>query len=711
MSTSRSRWPEALTHAGLAALLSPLLLAVGQPLFTDDSWWHLALGREFARSGPWLRADPLLFTAPGPPAPASWLFDVGLFGVDSLAGFAGLRVAHALLVAAILWLAWSLLRRASGSRSAASLLTGAFAVLSAYRLIQLRPHLLTMLATLAVYRLLVEGGTIPSRRRIAATAALLALWVNVHAGFLLGLVTIGSALAGALASVAFGPSARRASEQRRARALAIALLVAAAASLVNPSGVDPHLAYFAAGAETPALSRVADEWMPTELFRLPVANLPPSPLAWALDWLLVVGCAALMFAATRRDRAAAVDRSFDPALLSLSAVSLIAIAMAVRFCWLAIFPLLLLAQWTRRSGWLGADSPRRDWALAALALLMLPGFLRLGDWPAISRAMPSGWSGYAQPYLAAKYHGHAAWLLADAELEGNLFNEYFMGGFLGYWLAPQLRCFVNGSLNVELEAIDANLPIRERRGARPAEGFLELLDRQRIDVFFGIHQPQPGPPNRPWFYTTAYLEGSPGWIRIFRNQRSALYLRANEHNAGNLERIAGYFAREGVPFDPRAGFDPERVLDERPGWAVDHGLAPVDFQALVAAARDRGSARHRSALDRLASVYAALGVYERAVEIDRSLLVDAPRALRPRRRLVWSLLRLGRAAEAAEAAVPLQQTSDRLGRAIAEAAAHAVGHPTDDPVSWSARLPVFTNSEAWQLLAGQRHPPPRLRRD
>jgi hypothetical protein len=718
VSPLRSRAPEALTQAGLAALMAPLLLAVGQPLFTDDSWWHLALGREFARAGPRLAADPLLFTAPGPPEPVSWLFDLGLYEIVELAGFAGLRVVHLLLVVAILCLAWSLLRRASGSRTAASLLTGGFVVLSAYRLVQLRPHLVTMLATLILYRLLVEGGAVPTKRRIAFAAMLLAFWINVHAGFLLGLVVIGAALGGSLVAIPSRSETRRRTERSRAIGLAVALVLTAAATLMNPSGVESHLAYFSAGVDTPALSRVGDEWAPIELFRFPVASLPPSPLAWSLIWVLVVGSVVACASALRgwrRETKPDPAPAIDPALVSLTLVSLVAMWIAVRFSWLAIFPLLLLAESGRRTTWFRATRFRGSsrplhWAAAAAALLMLPGFLRFGIWPAITTTLPSSLAGYAQPYTAAKYHSHAVWVLADAGLEGNLFNEYFMGGFLGYWLAPQLRCFVNGTLNVEAAAIDANLPIRERRGALPGESFLELLDRQRIDVFFGIRQPQVGAPNRPWFYTTAYLEGSPGWIRIFRNQRSALYLRANARNDANLKRIDEYYAREGVPFDPRDGFDPERVLRERSSWAIAHGLVPVEFQRLVGATRAHDTSRRQGALDRLSSVYAALGVYDRAAGIDRQLLEEEPRALRPRRRLVWSMLRLGRATEAAEAAGPLARAGDPLSRAITGAAAHAVSHPTDDPVTWSARLPVFTNAEAWRLLAGQLLPPARTRR-
>ena len=130
---------------------------------------------------------------------------------------------------------------------------------------------------------------------------------------------------------------------RLAAALGLGLLV----TLANPSGVDQHLAYFAAGTETPALTRVADEWARLDPFRLPVSNLPPSPLAWGLVWGLLVATPAAALWATlrwRRGAGSEAESEVDPALVALAGASLLALLLAVRFLWLGIFPLLLLAQ-------------------------------------------------------------------------------------------------------------------------------------------------------------------------------------------------------------------------------------------------------------------------------------------------------------------------------------------------------------------------------
>ena len=140
--------PSFIVHVATLAVVGLMLLSAGQPIFTDDSWWHLAIGEVYAKAGPWLSSDPFLFLSEGPPAPAAWLTDVVFYGVHVVSGFSGLRIGHVVIVAAALWLAWSMLRRASQSAVFASLGTALFTLLTAYRFFQLRPHLFTIFAGL-----------------------------------------------------------------------------------------------------------------------------------------------------------------------------------------------------------------------------------------------------------------------------------------------------------------------------------------------------------------------------------------------------------------------------------------------------------------------------------------------------------------------------------------------------------------------------------
>jgi hypothetical protein len=699
-----------MTHLSVGAIALLLLVAVGQPLVAPDSWLHLALGRAYASEGPWLSEDPILFTAPGPPAPTAWLAGLALHAIELAGGFHALRIAHVALVAGILCLAWSLLRSASGSAVVASLGTGLFVALADYRLVQLRPDLVTILAALLLYRLLLERPVPASPRRIALAALLFAVWVNSHAGFLLGLVLVATVVGSLLLAGLLRGRGWPEPDRARVGSLALALLVGALATLANPDLLDPHLAYLAAGEATPALDFVEDEWRPLDLLALPRPGVPPSPLGWAIAWGMLVATASIGVAATRRSGSGVDGRrdAIDPPLLALAAISLVAMLVAVRFSWLGIFPLLLIGK--RVSPWLdGGDL--RLLAPAAVAALLVPGYLRLGDWPVVSQSVPPRLASYADPYNAALYHANAAWMLRDAGLRGRLFNRYEDGSFLGYWLAPELRVFIAGSLNFAPDLIDRYAALNQRRGLADGTRFEEILDSFELDLFIGIGPPGVATDARRRRDTITHLERAEGWKPIFRSVRTGVWLREDERNDANLERVACYYAREGVPFDPVRGFDPEPVFRRAPAWAIEHGVVPADFADLER--RATSGAPNATSRGRLAATWAALGVYERSVEIDRGTLGAFPEEGAARRRLVWSLLHLDRAAEALAESEPLLRAdaSDPLGPVVAAGAqAYARAASPEERAGIVARLPLLTPREERSVAARLARPWPRLER-
>jgi hypothetical protein len=726
---------EFLPHVIIGALVVMVLIAAGQPITTDDLWWHLALGDAYARAGPWLEQDPLLFTSPGPPVAAAWLADLGLHWISNFGGFNALRLTHVFWVAGILTLAWCLFWRASRSRMAASLCKGAFLSLSAYRLIQLRPHLLTMLFTLLLYRILLESKDRPSRWQIVGAVLLCALWPNLHAGFLLGPALIMAEIAGfAVYGAVQGAAKRRGSSNGSSAAidsrfvwLAGTLVLGTLATSLSPAGFDPHLAYVVAGTETPSLTRVADEWTPFAALAIPQPGGLIKPMTWVVYWLLVSGCliAAIgPFIVRSNDQQSSRLRA-SPGLVALSLLGIVAPLIAVRFLWLGIFPLLLLSTPLGRllgaptDGDRGSNTERNLRPLfivgsaTAAATLLIVGFSKFGDWPAISRSIPRNAQQYAKPYFATKYQAHAVWMLRDAELEGNLFNEYYMGGFLGYWLAPNIRTFVNGTLNVKLDAMDANLPIRERRGALAGESFTELLDRQGVDLFLGIGLPRVKQNRRPWFHTTAHLENTPGWILVFRNLTSSVYMRDHSRNAENLSRVGRFYRDRGVPFDADRGFDTARVIREAESWSFANGVIPTYYDQLVKNSKDTNTETGFQPRNLLASFYGALGLYGEAIEMDHELLARFPDATPVRRRLIWCLLRIGSFAGAAELAQPHVRSrhSDPLLQRVEKVASDAIdAEARKDSAMLEklsgriARLPVFTIPEARALRTSVQSP-------
>ncbi len=696
-----------LAHASTGAIALLLLIAVGRPLFTDDLWWHLALGESYLAEGPWLQRDPLLHTALGPPPPATWFADLILVAVERAAGFAGLRGLHAAVVATILALAWRCLRRASGCALAASFGAACFAALGAYRLFQLRPELASQIAAIAVCALVLRDRERPGGLALAGAVAICGAWANLHAAFALGPLLLFAGAVGAALEIPWLAPAQRPPSIARAFRLGAAAIAALLAACANPSGPAAYLPYLRAGSQTPDLEQVSDEWARFAAFSLPLENLPPSPLCWALVWFLLLATPLAIGAWLRRLHGGRHrEPDLDPALIGISLCSLVAMLAAVRFVWLGVFPLWLLAQALRAAP--RAQLQRAPLALATAALL--PAFMWLGDWPFLSRGLSTQPADYLEPYAVRKYFAHAAWFLDDAALRGKLYNAYFSGGFLGFWLRPELRVFVNGSLNLPPDVMKTYHAIQAGGTDPAARDLSALLDAYGVDLFLGIGMPAAPIPNRPWQYTTSHLERDARWLLVFRAATSAVYLRRSESNRENLARVADYYARAGIPFDSARGLDPEQVLHAAPAWAVEHGLVPVDYAQLEAASTSAGPQRRAGILERLANANAVLGLYERSAALDRQLLGLHPGWTPARRRLVWSLLRQGRAEQARAEASRLRQRAPTDGSAAyleATANEYAATADREQRNGIAATLLLFSREEALGISSRYRAPEAR----
>lgn len=671
-----------------------VLIAVGQPIFTDDVWWHLALGRAYADHGPWLAEDPLLFTSNGPPPPLSWLADVTLWKIWNTFGFAGLRVFHVSWIAATLAIVWSILEKASGNRMLASVGAALMALLSAYRLVQLRPDLATIALALLLFRVLLQDREVPSPRRCGVAILMMALWANLHPAYPIGPVLVLASCAG-LYGVAYVQSEnlRRLTRARAGRLLIVATL-GVGATLLNPVGADAYRLAFSAGVGSEGLAVVLDEWNRFQPFSPPSASLPPSLLLWISTWILFV---ALSVAVFRRVRGTWKGEAHaqEVVVLVAAAAGFVAMLSASRFAWMAVFPLALLAGDLREH----LRKARVAGALAVFAVALVPAFLAWGDWPMVTRGMPRTPEGYRIPYASSKYHGHAVSILRGAGLEGNLFARYPEGGFISFWLSPSIRPAIGGSLHATEDAMNAAFAIRERIGTPAHPRFEEAVDAMGIDLFLGTGLPVEQGPGQPPNYSTIHLEGVPGWIPIFRNLDSSIYLRRNDRNDANLDRIAAYYAAHGVPFDRARGFEPQRVLTRATAWAETRGVW-TPFLVVP-----RGSAPTMRDLDRVASAYLALGIYAPSWRANEALLRIAPLDPGALRRRAWLLLRPSRNTQPAEiktsvrALSELSDTSRLSGPGRTLLALLQRGFE-DAATSrrYSQTVPVFTQPEAWALL-------------
>src|SRR5215211_4514207 len=192
-----ARFRLTLDHVWIVAAL--LLIAL-RPLLTpippNDFWWHLATGRIIATTGAIPIADSFSYTRAGQPFyDQSWLAQLFMYRLYQIGGVPLLIVVQALVIA----LAYGLLLRLCMRRTGHVRLSVGLPLLTTLPLSAsnwfvrpqsyVPPIFAAFLMILTEYRLAIS-------RRLWLLPLLMALWVNIHGTFVLGLALIGITFVG-----------------------------------------------------------------------------------------------------------------------------------------------------------------------------------------------------------------------------------------------------------------------------------------------------------------------------------------------------------------------------------------------------------------------------------------------------------------------------------------------------------------------------------
>jgi len=362
----------------------PVALLRSGSLGETDTFWEIRTGLLTITQRSLPIVDPFSWVVHGQPWTLnSWGFNVAIAAFYRLAGLPGVALACASLVAVVGAMVLLLARRLGAS----AVVTATLLLLTSPLLIgwlSARPQLVDYVAVLALTLLmsrLVEGRA--SAWPLLALGVLTIVWVNLHAGALLGV-----AIVGAITVMVF---ARRRTRDRGGWCLA-ALVTVAASSLVNPYGIDLiRQTVRVKGAST----GIIDEW----------AHLDPTNATQMI--MIVLGLMALVVAARRGD--AVFAGALSVAVLgSVTAIRLLPI--------LVLFALPVLAAFASQPAVLGYLHSRRvvlgPGAVAGLAALL---------WLAV----PSlGHIGRPDPAI------YPTNVVRDIPRNCRLFNSYLLGGFV-----------------------------------------------------------------------------------------------------------------------------------------------------------------------------------------------------------------------------------------------------------------------------------------
>jgi hypothetical protein len=540
-----------------------------------DLGFHVKTGERVVTEGRIPRADTFSHTAYGHPWPLHQaLPGVVFYAIDRAAGPSGLGALQVLLVTGtyllVLHAAIRAARRPAWSWWLA-LLVVVFAVAARPRFL-LRPFLFSglCLALLAVAILRHQQGG--GRRWALAAGLVFAAWVNLHAGWVSGVVLLGTQQVGSVAE-----ALRRGSPWRRA--IAGRLVVAAAGGLAVGGG----LAGLIGNAGLPAIrlptgffldpffqARI-DEFLPLDL-RDPATAAPFALAAVAL----VLG--------RRKGSLAAILPLLAFALLALSTRRLVFDFSIVAP--IAMASLLAASAGERR---LGERSrvlgrvPGRGEALATVGVAsILFARLSIGGEPSFGfgfqRSMPTA----------------AVRFLAERAPAGEVFNEDAFGGLLLWRSWPPRRVFIDNRLEVYGAPFfrDVYMPIMN---AEP--GWEDALDRWGVSHLLLRNDPKRVP-------LLAAAWQSPRWRLVFLDDVAAVFFHATRMPDELRDRTYRLL-------DPTSDGAYAMTADPR---ALVEELA----RAIEAAPESSGNARNLMglALHRLYGCEAAMPYFRAALDFD-----------------------------------------------------------------------------------------------
>jgi len=449
------------------------LLAGNRLLIDPDTMWQITVGQWIIDHRAVPEVDVYSFTMRGQPwISTQWLAQVIYAGAYAIAGWSGPVVLAAAAIAATFALLAKFLNRRLSESTTLVFIAAALALTVPHLLA--RPHVLAMPVMIAW----VAGLIAAADRRDAPSYFLLplmALWANLHGGFVFGLMLVAAV---ALDAVLSAEAGSRKSLTLRWAAFALAAL---AASCLTPYGWNSALAsqkILALGSALPLIM----EWRPADFGSV-----------GAFEICLLLGIALALY------RGVTLPLTRIVLLLGLLHMAL-AQGRSVEILAL-LGPLVLAAPLAKQIGSADmahstATAPRRGVLFGAVAALLVAGTF---TYASVHRFEP---------------HMHGSPVAAVTELKKlhltRVFNDYDFGGYL---IANGVAPFIDGRTELYGEKffVDHNAA----SGLMEPENLFRLLDKYKIEATL----------MRTQSAATKLLDHIDGWQKIYSDDIATIHLR------------------------------------------------------------------------------------------------------------------------------------------------------------------------------------------
>ncbi len=408
------------TRRAFVAIVAVGLFAMAARNVTDpDVWWHLRTGQLILQNHAVFHTDPYSFTKLGQPwVNHEWLSDVLIFSVYRLAGWGGLIVTFAAITSVTFMLVF--VRCEDGTYLAVAF--AVWAAMASAPAWGVRPQTLSLFFA-SLFLFLLERWYVRPKV-LWYTLPLMVLWVDLHAGFAVGIAFMILFLAGDVLDIALG-FGRWSEFQVRLRKLSVAIAACLAIVPLNPYGMRMYW-YPLRTVYSKSIEGYISEWSSP--------NFHQSMYLPALLMLLAILVAVAISPLRLRAR--------ELLLLLVTVWAALHSARHIPLFALVAAPILsnLVHAWTREN-WSLFDSVKGtsyNSATQLVNVIVLAAFFSFGGFRVRSIVR-------AQNEVEKRtFPVSAVSFLRENRLPAPLFNSYNWGGYLIWELYPEYPVYVDG---------------------------------------------------------------------------------------------------------------------------------------------------------------------------------------------------------------------------------------------------------------------------
>ena len=487
----------------LGAVLLAVTVPAFQPLADPDFFWHLKVGE-------WIlghHAIPLhdLFTdtvASRPFVAHEWGSEVIMALITGVFGFPGISVYFGVIT----WVAFlgllATMRRVTYPIAGLTLVLG---VVAGNPIWGPRTQMITFALVVLLLLLLRKYRYTGGRRWLYPIPPIFAVWVNLHAGFTIGLVFLAITVVGEALYRLFRQAEEDGQVAAPMRPLLAAAGLAALAVMINPNTFQIYL-YAAQTQFSPAQQKLIVEWFSPNFHLI---ELRPFELM-----LLMIP--VLLAVSPRKPRVTDMLLILATLVMALQSVRHIALFVATTVPILAELAQDAWSSMTRGRRILRDPRPGPRLGMLNAFILALVAI-------SVSVvAVPHVRSGPASAAVRKDYPVAAVDSFNGDPPPGQMFNQYGWGGYLTYRLWPGRKVFIYGDAAVMGDAF-----LDEYEGVeviRPK--YREVLDRRHVEWVIDYR----GNP------LDVVLEQSGDWVPTYRDSQTVVLVRHTSATADYLAR-------------------------------------------------------------------------------------------------------------------------------------------------------------------------------